>query len=191
MHHLLSMTGNRDRLTGLAFIAASLLLCACGGTATQTEKTPAPSETLSEKEQLTAAIQQSLKAAEKHFWEVIDCEQRDEENGMPTTTLGFPAATRSFLEPAEYTLYVAFPTSTATIPDVHGLLAEVMKTSIPEGYTLTGFEGGSEGQLKHATKAADFASIETRKDSEQLFMTIHPAQSAEIPWGNPCAQPKP
>ena len=155
-------------LTG-ALLAFLMLTVGCAGSASQVAKTaPATPEA-----QFDQALQANLKAAEKHFWEVIDCENRDQENGLPTTKGSLPGATRTFLESAGYTLYSFFPKQGLGQSDLHAFVRARIAAYATEG------------------NPDDSPSIEVQDRSDLLSVTIHPAQNAELPWGNPCAQAKP
>ena len=155
-------------LTG-ALLAFLMLTTGCAGSASQVEKAaPATPEA-----QFDQALQANLKAAEKHFWEVIDCENRDQENGMPTTKVSLPGANRTFLEASGYTLYYFFPKQGLGQSDLHGFVRARIAANAPQG------------------SPDDSPSIEVQDRSDLLYVTIHPAQNAELPWGDPCAQAKP
>jgi hypothetical protein len=172
--------------TLLAFL---MLAVGCAGSTSQVEQ--AAPVTL--EAQFDQALQANLKAAEKHFWEVIDCKNRDQENGMPTTKVALPGATRTFLESAEYTLYYFFPKEGLGQSDLHGFVRARMAANTHGGYSYTdsGSPDSGDSTLSHEGNPEGFPSVELSEASDMLQVIFYPAQKAEIPWGNACAQAKP
>jgi hypothetical protein len=168
-----------------ALLASLVLTVACAGATSQVEETaPASPEA-----QFDQALLANLKAAEKHFWEVIDCENRDPENGMPTTQVPLPGATRTFLETAEYTLYCFFPKEGLGQSDLHGFVRARMSANTHGGYSYTdsGSPDSGDSTLSHEGNPEGFPSVELSEAAGMLQVTFYPAQKAELPWGNPCA----
>ncbi len=191
MLHVSASPMNRSTTLAWTLFASLIVTGACGGAASQTEKSEVSlsSEPASQSSQFDLAFAKNLKAAESHFWEIVDCEKRDEVNGMPTTRVPLPGATRTFLEPAEYTLYYFFPKEGLGQSDLHAFVRARMPANIPEGYSYTYESSPDSGDctLSHEGSPDDFPSVELSEASGLLQILFFPAQNAEIPWGDPCA----
>jgi hypothetical protein len=189
MLRLRSRLLHRTASIAWTLLLSVLLTAACGGVTSQVEETaPASPEA-----QFDQALLANLKAAEKHFWEVIDCENRDPENGLPTTKVPLPGATRTFLESAEYTLYSFFPKEGLGQSDLHGFVRARMAANTHGGYSYTYSSSPDSGDstLSHDGNPEGFPSVELSEESGMLQVIFYPAQKAEIPWGNACAHGKP
>ena len=170
----------------------SLLCSACGGAAQHADTAARSGVNADTPEaQFKHLLASHIKASENHFWDVIDCETRDEGTGMPTHTLRLPGATRAFIDASEYTAHNVFPQEGLGKSDLHAFVHQQLKTSLPDGYAYEAFDDAPGAAVRHATSPDDFVSIELTMMGDLLYMSFHPAANRDIPWGNPCMRGAP
>lgn len=132
----------------------------------------------------------NLKAAKTHFWDAIDCQRRDEMNGLPTTQYPLPWATRMYVDAAEYNAVFVFPPKAAKMADVHQFVRARVKANLPKGFEYLASDTSSAVQVQHKTDPEAHVTASLMMQRDHLMLIIYPPSRAELPFGNPCAQPK-
>jgi hypothetical protein len=175
-----------------ALVALSwiLLASACGPAALSVkENGPAGSSDADIAGRFDAVFAQNAEAASSHYWHAIDCKNRDEGTGMPTVTLGFPRAIRSYIDSTEYTATHVFRAEEGAQGELIAFVRERFKANLPEGFEHYISEGSEYEQLAHKASPDDFVTVSLSVEPDGLYMTFRPQSKDPIPPGNPCLKP--